>query len=711
MLKKSILFGSMCVAALPVLAADKAAAASPPAGPRITYQEHILPVFRNSCLNCHNPDKKKGDLDLSTYTGLAAGGGGGKVFNPGDPDGSKLYKAVTWAEEPNMPPKGDKLSAKDLDLIKQWIAGGAPENNGSTVVINKPKVSLGVVVAAGKPAGPIAMPKGLPIEPVVTPRHMSALASIAASPWAPVIAVSGQRQIVLYHADTLEILGVLAYPEGIAYSLKFSRNGSLLLAGGGIGAKTGKVVAFDVATGKRVTEVGDEFDAVIASDISPDQSQVALGTPLKTIKIYNTADGSLEHSIKKHTDWVQAVAYSPDGKYLATGDRAGNLVVWEAKTAREVYSLAGHKEAITDAAFRSDSKLLASASQDGTVKLWNMDEGTLAKSITAHAGGVLGLEFAQDGRIVTCGRDHLVKVWGADGAAIRSFEPFADIALRATFSADGNRVFAGDYTGAIRAWTVADGKRVGELAANPPTVAQQLAGMEQRIKDAAAGVDKANAGLKAARDAQTAAANDLKAANDAQAAHAKAVETTTAKLASAKADVTNQAKAAAASLPAKQQAIDKAKADHAKAKAALAAGQAAAAKPADPKADPKAAAATKPDVKALTAALAKADADLKAATAALAAAKAESKLTAETSPQVAAAKAALAKAKTDADAATKALPAKQAAAQAANEKVAKAEADAKSAAQLAESTKAQKTRLEAMSKQPPAGTKVSTTKG
>src|SRR6266550_1925271 len=155
--------------------------------PKVTYQDHVLPIFRNTCLNCHNPDKKKGGLDLSNYAAMSAGGGSGKAVEPGDPDSSKLFKAVTWAEEPNMPPKGDKLADKDLAIIKAWIAGGAPETSGSKVVFNKPKTNLAVVAVTGKPDGPIAMPRDLSIEPVATPRHPAALTALAASPWAPLI--------------------------------------------------------------------------------------------------------------------------------------------------------------------------------------------------------------------------------------------------------------------------------------------------------------------------------------------------------------------------------------------------------------------------------------------------------------------------------------------------------------------------------------------
>ena len=46
---------------------------------KVNYNDHVLPIFRNSCLNCHNPDKKKAGLDLSTFQGSLQGSENGKV--------------------------------------------------------------------------------------------------------------------------------------------------------------------------------------------------------------------------------------------------------------------------------------------------------------------------------------------------------------------------------------------------------------------------------------------------------------------------------------------------------------------------------------------------------------------------------------------------------------------------------------------------------
>jgi hypothetical protein len=443
-------------------------AADPPAAAKLNFQDHVLPLFRNACLNCHNADKKKGGLDISSYSATMAGSDSQKVIVPGDADSSVLYKLVIHAEEPKMPQKADKMAAKDLEIIKKWIESGALENSGSKAAAIKPKLDLGSPIASiGKPSGPPILPKGLPLEPPVRTRRPGPLNALATSPWAPVAAIGGQKQVLLYHTQTLELMGVLPFPEGMPEVLQFSRNGSLLMCGGGQGAKLGKVAVWDVASGKRITEVGDEFDVVLAADIAPDQKEIALGGPTKMLRVFATADGEKLHNVKKHTDWITAIAYSPDGQWLASGDRSGGLYVWEGKTVREYYTLTGHKGGITSLAYRDDSKLLVSGSEDGTIKLWNMDGGTQAKTWNAHGGGVLSVAFTHDGRIVSAGRDKTTKTWKPDGSADKSFEAFPDIALHSRFNDDGTRVIAGDWSGAIRVFNAADGKKIGELTTNP----------------------------------------------------------------------------------------------------------------------------------------------------------------------------------------------------------------------------------------------------
>jgi hypothetical protein len=482
--------------------------AKKPAG--VTYEEHVLPILREKCLACHSQDKKSGGLRLHTYTTAMAGGSSGVVIKPGDPDGSSLYLVTSHRQEPHMPPKSPPLPKEGLELIRQWIQDGAPENAGSKVVVaNKPKFDIALsAVAKGKPAGPPPMPSaGLPLDPVVKSARANAVTALAASPWAPLVAVGGQRQVLLYHTDTLDLLGVLPFPEGEPHVLKFSRNGSLLLAGGGHAGKSGRVVVWSVTTGERVFAVGDELDAVLAADISADQTQIVLGGPSKMIRVYSTRDGKLLHEIKKHTDWVTAAEFSPDGVLLATGDRNGGLFVWEAHTAREFFTLRGHTACITDLSWRADANVLASSSEDTTVRLWEMENGGQVRGWGAHGGGALSVRYAQDGRIVSCGRDRVARLWDGNGGQQRVFEAVPDVALRVAVTHDGGRLLAGDWSGQVRVWGTADGKAVGNLIVNPLSVAERL---EAALKDLAAR-ETAHKHLAAAAAASQATAQKLSA--------------------------------------------------------------------------------------------------------------------------------------------------------------------------------------------------------
>src|SRR5437899_120272 len=76
---------------------------------KTTYDEHVLPILRDTCVGCHGPDKKRGGLAVHTFTDLMQGGSSGAVVKPGDPDGSRLFLLLTHKGEPAMPPKSPKL--------------------------------------------------------------------------------------------------------------------------------------------------------------------------------------------------------------------------------------------------------------------------------------------------------------------------------------------------------------------------------------------------------------------------------------------------------------------------------------------------------------------------------------------------------------------------------------------------------------------------
>jgi hypothetical protein len=450
------------------------------------------------------------------------GSDNGKVVEPGDPDKSLLLKVLTHTEEPFMPKGADKLPDAQIDLIRQWIQANAPEKTGGAIAKQNAGPSIAVVPAEEKPQGPPAMPSDGLLEPVIHTMRRGTVPSVAGSPWAPLVAIAAQKQVLLYNTDSLQLVGILPFPEGFPQIVRFSHNGSLLIAGGGIGAKLGHVVIWDVVTGRRIAEIGDEFDTVLAADISPDQSLVALGGPSRVVKIFSASDGALICKMKKHTDWVTALSFTPDGKELISGDRAGGLSVWDTQ-GHELQSVTADAAGITGIACRGN--IVATSSEDGTVKFWDIVEGKEIKSWHAHNNGVRSVAFTEDGHIVTSGRDRLVKIWDVNGAQVRKFDPLDDIAMEATTA--GGKIIAADWTGLVRVWTQ-DGRRAGDLDSNPPTIAQRIDALNQSL----ATLQSLEPKLNAARDQ---AAANLAAARKSAADGAAAFNAAKAALAAAQA--------------------------------------------------------------------------------------------------------------------------------------------------------------------------------
>ena len=94
-----------------------------PAVTTLTYEQHIRPILKTHCFQCHGEeDHREGKLDLRLRRLIIAGGESGPALVPNNPETSPLLKRIRAGE---MPPKGKAVSSKELELIEHWIAAGA----------------------------------------------------------------------------------------------------------------------------------------------------------------------------------------------------------------------------------------------------------------------------------------------------------------------------------------------------------------------------------------------------------------------------------------------------------------------------------------------------------------------------------------------------------------------------------------------------------
>ncbi|MGC1295406.1 MAG: DUF1549 domain-containing protein, partial [Alloacidobacterium sp.] len=106
-----------------------APAAEAPTKP-VDFNREIRPILSDNCFKCHGPDEKMrmADMRLDETEGLFVDRGGYKIIVPGNSAQSKIYQKISSKDAAfRMPPddSGKTLTAKQIEVIKQWIDQGA----------------------------------------------------------------------------------------------------------------------------------------------------------------------------------------------------------------------------------------------------------------------------------------------------------------------------------------------------------------------------------------------------------------------------------------------------------------------------------------------------------------------------------------------------------------------------------------------------------
>lgn len=91
------------------------------------YQDEVQPILSTHCYRCHG-EKQQGELSLLNRDHLLRGGESEvPAIVPGKPEESQLFELISAdPDDYRMPPKGDGLTAAEVDILKQWIVAGAP---------------------------------------------------------------------------------------------------------------------------------------------------------------------------------------------------------------------------------------------------------------------------------------------------------------------------------------------------------------------------------------------------------------------------------------------------------------------------------------------------------------------------------------------------------------------------------------------------------
>ena len=95
----------------------------------MVYADIVEPVLHEKCYSCHGSTKQKGKLRMDNQELLMKGGKDGIIIKPGKAEESEMIKRLLLPvdDEHHMAPKEKpQLTEKEIDVLKWWIASGAP---------------------------------------------------------------------------------------------------------------------------------------------------------------------------------------------------------------------------------------------------------------------------------------------------------------------------------------------------------------------------------------------------------------------------------------------------------------------------------------------------------------------------------------------------------------------------------------------------------
>ena len=409
------------------------------AGAEPSYFRDVQPILQKSCVGCHQPAMLSSGLDLTTYDRFRAGGKRGPAFIAGSPSDSLLVRFLTGEMKPAMPFGAPLLPKAEVDLLREWIKAGAHDDSPREPASNEPTI--------------YHQP------PVIT--------SLRFSPDGKMLAVGGNREILLHNVADGTLLKRLPGRAERVLSLAFSADGSLLVAGGGTPARFGELQFWNPTTGTLSKSVLVCNDTVFGASLAPDGTKAAVGCTDNSVHVFDTASGRELYKVSTHENWVLATVFGVDSKrFVSVGrDRAAKLV--DAGTGQFLENLNQLRGELSAVARHPKRDLIVIGGEDRIPYIYTMDrarnmkvgeESTLVRSLEAQDGAILALDWSPDGkRIAVAGAGSSVNLYDAEsGAKAGSCSgQTADIYV-AQFSPDGALLATGGFDGKVRIYNTAD---------------------------------------------------------------------------------------------------------------------------------------------------------------------------------------------------------------------------------------------------------------
>ena len=251
-------------------------------------------------------------------------------------------------------------------------------------------------------------------------------------------------------------------------SLAIDAQSRFLVIGGGRPGVNGTAAVIDWQTKDILQRQTNFNDWVTCVALNPQNTRFVVGSADASAGLFPLRSGSIAGKsvlLRGHTGPVLGAAWSPDAELVVTASADRSLKVWDSADGTLLRSLGHHTEAVHTVVFRPKTAASAAAqcatgSDDQTVRIWQPKIGRMVRIIRGHGGPTFALAYSPDGAFLfSAGKEGIIRQLDPDSDRILGeWKGHDDAIYSLAFDSTGNLLASGDWSGTIKLWRFTDGQ-------------------------------------------------------------------------------------------------------------------------------------------------------------------------------------------------------------------------------------------------------------
>ncbi|TNF46298.1 MAG: hypothetical protein EP305_11560 [Bacteroidetes bacterium] len=191
-----------------------------------------------------------------------------------------------------------------------------------------------------------------------------------------------------------------------AYAVKTDPTNSHLF----VGLKGGSIHVIDLLHKKELRHFVQHRSAIFCLQINSQKGHWYSTDADGNLGVWTLKEHELLLFLPLNSGKIRRIAVSSDGERIALACQDGTIRVLDTTYFNEIRSLNAHEGGSTSVSFIGDDRLITGG-KDALLKSWDLENDTLLKSIPAHNYVIYDILKLNDELWATCSRDKTIKIW------------------------------------------------------------------------------------------------------------------------------------------------------------------------------------------------------------------------------------------------------------------------------------------------------------